>query len=190
MNLHFWEDYPGVYDFIQIIVTGNFYKKISSAINFLNGRKVLDIGCGTGTLVSYLKPSLYMGLDINSNFIKYANKKYPSYSFKVFDLTKDNFPKKNFDYLFIMNVLHHLTDEQVRSLFKKIKKFRDFKEFIIIESKPKSIVGKILSKFDAGSNFRGFNKVQLMVEKEFKIKNKKIVSSPLGTYEYLIIRAR
>ena len=190
MKIHFWEKFPKFYDWIQILATGGYLSKISKDLLFLENKSVLDIGCGTGTLIEYLNPKSYFGVDINSEFIKLARKKYPGFKFKILNIVDEKFPDGEFEFVFMMNVLHHLTDDQIIKVFKKIKKSGYSREFVIVESKPDNFLGKFLGKFDAGSNFREYHNLRDIIEKHFKIKSIKIITAPIGTYKYLIARCR
>src|SRR3989338_7647519 len=44
---------------------------------------VLDLGCGTGDLLSAIKPSRAVGVDFSSKMIEQAKKKYPQHNFIV-----------------------------------------------------------------------------------------------------------
>lgn len=188
MFIHFWERFPKLYDWIQILATGGFLSKVSKDLKFLENKSVLDIGCGTGTLTEYINPKGYLGIDINPDFIKLAKKKYPGFNFKVINIVDEKFPQDGFEYIFIMNVLHHLTDKQIKRMFKKIKECNSMKEFVVVESKPRNFFGKILGKFDVGSNFREYSNLETLIRSEFKIRSRKIIVAPLGTYEYLVVR--
>lgn len=190
MLIHFWEKFPKIYDLIQILATGGFLKKVSGELKFMQNKSIMDIGCGTGTLVEYIQPKDYLGVDLNSDFIKLARKKYPEHDFKVLNIVTQKFPEKKFNYIFIMNVLHHLTDMQIEKMFKKIKTAARFDEFVIVESKPRNFIGRVLGKFDAGSNFREYDYLKEIVKKSFKIKSSKVIAAPIGTYEYLITRCK
>ena len=63
---------------------------ISNMISVFNPRTVLDVGCGTGNLISLgqYEPEQYLGIDISSNMIKQARKFYPNYEFIKHDATK------------------------------------------------------------------------------------------------------
>jgi ubiquinone/menaquinone biosynthesis C-methylase UbiE len=41
------------------------------------GKKVLDLGCGTGLTLGLIQPSYYMGLDISEGMLDVARQKYP-----------------------------------------------------------------------------------------------------------------
>lgn len=186
----FWEKYPVLYDFIQVVATGGFLKVIKPRIIQLQNKTILDVGCGTGTLVDLLRPKEYLGVDINPQFIRLAKKKFPGRSFKVMDVTKDALPSKSFDYVLIMNVLHHLSDLELVGLLTKIKRWRRAKQVVIVESKPNGLVGNILGKFDAGSNFREYGKLKKIIKPYVVIKKSNTVTAPLGTYKYLILHCQ
>ena len=190
MLIHFWEKFPKLYDLIQIVATGGYMNKVSKELKFMNQKSVMDIGCGTGTLVEYLELKDYLGVDLNPDFIALAKKKYPQYDFKVLNIVTQKFPKRKFKFLFMMNVLHHLTDEQINKVFKSIKKFGGFDEFVIVESRPRNFFGRVLGKFDAGSNFRKYDYLKSLINKSFRIKSSKIITAPIGTYEYLVARCK
>ncbi|WP_332369457.1 class I SAM-dependent methyltransferase [Spirosoma telluris] len=46
---------------------------------------VLEIGCGIGYVLDKLSPSRGVGIDINPEFIEYAQKEYPQYTFHCLD---------------------------------------------------------------------------------------------------------
>lgn len=58
-----------------------FFKKYIKS-----GEKILDIGCGNGRLSELFTNNKYIGLDNNTEFIKIAQKNYPSSKFVLGDL--------------------------------------------------------------------------------------------------------
>tara|TARA_B100000902_G_scaffold399942_1_gene473829 strand:- start:2175 stop:2819 length:645 start_codon:yes stop_codon:yes gene_type:complete len=60
---------------------------ISNMLSVLGGKKVLDVGCGTGNLITLgqYEPEQYLGIDISANMIKEAKRFYPNYNFKKHD---------------------------------------------------------------------------------------------------------
>jgi methionine biosynthesis protein MetW len=90
------------------------------------GSKILDIGCGDGTVMEFLsknnKPKEIIGIDISKRAVDYVkNKGYEAYEL---DVLSDDFVKflgnKNFDYIIITEVLEHIQDpEKVLLSIKK-----------------------------------------------------------------------
>jgi ubiquinone/menaquinone biosynthesis C-methylase UbiE len=89
--------------------------------------KILDIGCGTGETLSFLKtylpkPSLY-GIDSSPTAIKYAMKRGHKNIISV-DAKKLPFENNKFDYILLLDVLEHIKDDtsiliEARRVLKK-----------------------------------------------------------------------
>ena len=62
-----------------------FYSDDRAYMQFLvpSGMRVLDIGCGTGELLSKLKPALGVGIDLDPTMIKIAKKKSSKSKFYI-----------------------------------------------------------------------------------------------------------
>ena len=73
------------------------------------GQKVLEIGCGTGDIISFVNPQYGVGIDISPAMISLAKQKYPMIYFKIARI--ENFKtEKQFDYIFLADVVEHLED--------------------------------------------------------------------------------
>jgi SAM-dependent methyltransferase len=95
-------------------------------IGDLRGSKVLDFGCGKGDFYGFLKELGievdYTGLDINSNLIDLARKKYPDTDFRTFDISKEDFTE-DYDYIFICGVFNlkvHGIEDTLKEVLKKL----------------------------------------------------------------------
>ena len=83
-----------------------------------SGSKILDIGCGDGTVIEFLsknnKPKEIIGIDISKRAVDYVkNKGYEVYEL---DVLSDDFNKflenKKFDYIIITEVLEHIQEPE------------------------------------------------------------------------------
>ncbi|OCL28093.1 hypothetical protein U472_02550 [Orenia metallireducens] len=81
---------------------------ISNNFN-LHDKKVLDFGCGIGSSCSLFSPDKYLGIDLDSNRIKYAKELYPKYSFRSIKEKGLKDINQSFDYILIIAVLHHIS---------------------------------------------------------------------------------
>jgi len=73
------------------------------------GSSVLEIGCGTGTLLSIVRPARGVGVDISPKMIAIAAARHPGYRFLVADASALRL-SETFDYVMIPDVIEHLAD--------------------------------------------------------------------------------
>ncbi len=80
----------------------------------LQGKKVLDVGCGTGSygLGFVKKGAEYFGIDIDEEKIKEAKENINSGIFKVSSSENIPFPDEFFDVVFLNEVLEHVKDDE------------------------------------------------------------------------------
>lgn len=81
--------------------------KVLSQIADLNGKKILDFGCGTGHLATYLKKIgykfEYTGVDIVEEFFEVARQKNPGSIFTDLNSIED----ERYDYVFVSGVFNN-----------------------------------------------------------------------------------
>ncbi len=87
------------------------YRVMLDIVPELNGKKVLDYGCGKGDLLGFLKEegidAEYAGVDINPDLIALAGKKHPEAVFRVADIEEDTFTDERFDLVFVCGVFNN-----------------------------------------------------------------------------------
>ncbi|MGD0914974.1 MAG: glycosyltransferase [Thermodesulfobacteriota bacterium] len=76
------------------------------------GQRVLEIGCGTGDLLSALKPSVGVGVDFSEEMIRRARQKHPELRLIHAD-AHDLKLEEQFDIIILSDVLNDLWDLQV-----------------------------------------------------------------------------
>lgn len=127
---------PTLWNLFRRILEFDFYEEkrvigvelrpLAERIRREEGRKprILDLGCGTGELASvFLKRGYsYVGIDIEQERITYAAKTYPQGKFHVMDASALAYPDGYFDQILVTGVLHHLSDEDVRSIVREMKR--------------------------------------------------------------------
>ncbi|MEW5746603.1 MAG: class I SAM-dependent methyltransferase [Nitrospirota bacterium] len=95
-------------------------------IGDINGKRVLDYGCGKGDFYQFLKEQglqvEYAGFDINEKLIALAEEKYPDADFRVFDIEKEELAEE-FDYIILCGVFNlevQGLDETIRNTLLKL----------------------------------------------------------------------
>lgn len=78
----------------------------------LQNKDVLEIGCGSGYgayLLNQLQPKSYVGLDVMTEQVELARKKYPQFQFLIQDAEDlSQFENESKDVVIIFGVLHHI----------------------------------------------------------------------------------
>jgi len=97
-----------------------YYSSLKRLLVSLIGKNkvVFEFGCGTGDLLTSLKPKTGYGMDISPRMISIAKSKHNKKI--VFSVM---LPKRKFDYIFMSDVIEHLEDptktfEQIFSLME------------------------------------------------------------------------
>jgi SAM-dependent methyltransferase len=81
--------------------------------------RVLDIGCGPGTMVPYLQCAEYVGLDASSEYVDKARRRFPQARFICQRVGRHDLVERSyFDIVLALGVLHHLDDEEALALFQ------------------------------------------------------------------------
>ena len=108
----------------KLFRNANIKKKFKLVDHYANGKNLLDIGCGTGELLSHFKNKGWnvKGVEPNQSARKFASQ---NYNIAVFDeIELDNFKAESFDVISMWHVLEHVPDlnkrmVQLRRLVKK-----------------------------------------------------------------------
>jgi SAM-dependent methyltransferase len=81
------------------------------------GRRVVEIGCGSGNLLHAVRPAYGLGLDFAPEVVAIAARKYPHLHFRVADAEAPEV-EETFDYIILSDLLSCLWDAQrcIRSL--------------------------------------------------------------------------
>lgn len=91
-------------------------EKCKLFLKMLKGRKILEVGCGTGNLIKLLSSNNFelSGTDYSNDYIINAKKKNPNVDFFQGDLTDPAFWKKHesvYDSVICSEVLEHIEDD-------------------------------------------------------------------------------
>jgi SAM-dependent methyltransferase len=81
-----------------------------ASVGPLANSKILDVGCGLGGFLGYLKeqktPVNYTGVDLFANVIREAKQLHPQVKFEARVLTANPYPVRSFEYSFLSGVFN------------------------------------------------------------------------------------
>lgn len=112
-----------IYKLFSIMVSGNARSLyVKQYIRPRDGDKILDIGCGSADILSYLPGVEYVGLDMSQAYINSAKKHFGNRgTFLSRKVNKDTIKELSlfdFDLVLATAVLHHLNDDEAMQLFE------------------------------------------------------------------------
>jgi len=136
----------------------NFFQKANLKLRLLlgniKGKKILDVGCGKGSLSFYLaqEGADVIGIDLSSNFIEFcqeeAKKLGFSIEFREMNAQIPEFEENTFDIIVGSRVIHHLPD--IKLFFKECKRLLKHKGFItFVEPLKKNPIVELNRKYFA-----------------------------------------
>jgi ubiquinone/menaquinone biosynthesis C-methylase UbiE len=89
------------------------------------GARVLDVGCGIGTVSRHLRDDVrYVGADLEWRYLRHAADRYgPDATFVRCDVTRSwPFRESGFDCVFGFGLLHHLSDDQASFVLSEARR--------------------------------------------------------------------
>jgi cyclopropane fatty-acyl-phospholipid synthase-like methyltransferase len=114
-------DFPSFYSLWWNAVGGLSCSQqlISEYVQPVTGSRVLEIGCGPGTLTRYFQQCEYLGFDISSKYIEMANKRFPRAQFTCGRVSEFSAVGHDaFDTVLGIGVVHHIDDGEAKQLFE------------------------------------------------------------------------
>lgn len=99
-------------------------KEFASLIKRNGGRRVLDLGCGSGIQSKQLYDGglSVVGLDLSPKMVDRARKRVPEAKFVVGDIAKLSFPKNSFDGIYARAALLHIPKNLIPKVLELVHK--------------------------------------------------------------------
>src|SRR5262249_3501596 len=94
------------------------------------GSRVLEVGCGTGDLLSALSPSDGVGVGLSAEMVRLARTKYPGLRFHQMAAEELDLGGEKFDYIVLSDAIPYFYD--IREVFSRLRWISHPKTRVII----------------------------------------------------------
>jgi 2-polyprenyl-3-methyl-5-hydroxy-6-metoxy-1,4-benzoquinol methylase len=114
----YWEDYAR--SSAKWAAMRSYYQSRLAELYRLSvppGMRILELGCGDGSLLAKLEPSYGLGIDLSTQLIERARTKYPALHFESGDVSGLT-PESEFDFILCSDLLNDLWD--VQAVFERL----------------------------------------------------------------------
>lgn len=189
-NLYYRKLYHGKVDdgfyFPKEIKRGKRLKKFIKK-NFIKLKKndfILEIGCGSGGILSQINHNNYLGIDLDNELVDYGKKK--GLNLMYADLNNiDKFINKKPKLIIFSHVLEHIVD--ITDFFKKLKKVANHNTLIYVEvpdplAKLKNLRSKYINELHV-AHFSIFNEnslIKLLNKNQFSCLNLETIDNNIS----------
>lgn len=159
-------------------------------------RRVLDVGCGPGTNAAKFTHTEYLGLDMNRDYVKAAQRRHKG-RFEVADV-RTYVPEAGarFDCVLVNSFLHHIDSQSCHDILQRIATVLDEDGCVhIVELvlPKRHNVARLLARLDRGDYARPLQEWRRLFSRDFEV----LVFEPyrisvlgLGLWELVYFKGR
>lgn len=171
----------------NLIIRHIIARELGSLLNRPHN-KILDLGCGTGSLADLFLPQSYIGIDINLAATHLAQRK-KNYHFRQMDATHLTFRTESFNAVLVVGVLHHLsTQDFVKVAAEMARVLKPDCHALVIEAITPlwkfNLAGWIVRRLDAGDYIRTPREYQTTLKNYFLIERSYTALG--GVFDYAV----
>ena len=133
-------------------------------------RRVLDVGCGPGTNARHFAGTDYTGIDLNEKYLEFARSRHTG-TFIAADATEFTVPaSERFDFVLVNSFLHHIDDELVRLLLRRLSTVvaeGGHIHVLELELPERPSVARLLTRMDRGDHARSPTRWRELLSESF-----------------------
>ena len=182
-----WLRMDSVFDRVQRVFNGNFWEVFERRFRELSGGSVVDLACGTGELRNHIHPSKYLGVDINSAYVRFAKRRFSDPNTRFMEADATECALSTHDTVFFVGSAHHFSSDQMAKLCRAVQRSRS-RRFVIVDGYPVGPFSGVLSWLDAtlggGKYFRRTDEIRDIVAAYFLIDDMGTFTALRSSYPY------
>jgi len=188
-------DHPVLFIFFRSLLENDF-KAIRAVIRrhlSLEGDvRTLDLGCGPGAFADLFERQDYVGADVNPRYIDHARRTRKG-AFVVGDARELDLPEDRFDQILIFGLLHHLSDQDVRSVLSEARRVLVAGgRILVIEDIPAvhrlNLIGHLLHQVENGHHIRHADAYKQLYGEFGEIETDELLRSGICDYYAAVLK--
>ena len=190
---------PLLYNFFQMGIgkskSRNWF--VDEIIEPYLGQRILDIGCGTASILGQLNGASYLGIDHNPKYIAQARSKFGVQGkFECINLNDLSIGEHDkFDAALLIGVLHHLREDEVEALLSKVSSLLNTDGKLVTFDcaivNGQHLVARLLAKLDRGRFVRSPQHYRALIERAFDVETEIVRHDLLKVpYTHAVFRAK
>ena len=190
---------PRIYDLLQSLWgAAAFYRDyVGVTLKPVGGQRLLDIGCGTGSLVAYLPEGVeYVGIEPDEGYVEAARSRYGSRGRFIRGYYDAAVARElgRFDIVSMSGILHHIDDSDAERLFGTLAA-HSIADGLVASADPvtepgQPLVSRLLMAWDRGRNIRDAAHYRRLAAGSFRDVDARVLRQDLPPYANLIMTCR
>lgn len=163
--------------------------RLAAALELADGERLLDVGCGTG-FFSRLARGPYIGFDTALPSLRFGRAHAPAgHAFAVMSATHLGLADGCVDRALIVNVAHHLTDEQCDALLRDLRRVVT-RRVVLVDLDPDN--GNPLEDWfmhrDRGAFLRSRAALRHLAARHWRVEDEAVFHNALHTQPQIMFR--
>lgn len=167
---------PTLYSLFRRLVGRNAARTVYARehLRVRSGESVLDLGCGPGDILEFLPPVRYVGYDISPEYIDRARRRFGDRGEFHCRALSEDLPVAggSFDLVIAHGLLHHLDDDQARTLFRVARRsLRAGGRLVTFDgcyARGQSGLARLFLSLDRGRHVREASSYEALARSEFE----------------------
>ena len=168
---------PALYRLFVNLISGPYARArvVNEFLRVKPGDSVLDVGCGSAEILSYIPDTDYCGVDISPEYIAAARSKYGNRGRFAIRAVAENTSFADlgkFNLVVAMGLIHHLNDSEAASLFSAAKAaLKPGGRFVTLDNvfvPDQTTISRWIIRFDRGNHVRAKDEYFALANSHFE----------------------